>query len=608
MVCWLFRQHSVVFRSSTKALPLARCSRYVGKGNCMFADSITRKMRGFVSSLSPLLRPTSITRRMRWFAFFLCSAFLFQSPKSSAEPNLLRGWPAGLSDFCLDYLKGCHRRCFKQKQHVRDPNGKLYPPFVVGFLCRRICWNTPQRQQICQMSEAQFRSFARKFEHEEREKLKKEALEQEQNRQEETNRQQAEKRRLQRLQEQRQEEEERLQAQRQQLEEQKRKIQAQQKAEEQARNAIKTKAQAEAKAQQIEIDRMRKALAEQRKAMELQRQMVEEEQKRLAVIKKKAEERKRLEEERQQIEAKRLAEWERLRLEREKQLEALRKQSDEEQKRITEMRKHTEREKQLAEERNRLAAEQAAAEQQKEADRLAAVRRANKELKRKMARLKLRKQRLQKQRELARQNQKARIERMKRLALASNKQRTRKIKRPKVSPGLRLFRNGQLNEAVAEFEKEGSTEKAEQIKEFQQYYRRGTEAYQRRNANEGIPALERAFTLDYDLSEGSSNYTPLLRRMLSRMHTMRGMLSMSQNEYPAAFNAFSSAHKHDKKNDTALQQLAKIREVANQRYQQGIQLKSSNPQASRHLMLQVCRLVRPSDPLCKQTKKELNEL
>ncbi len=554
----------------------------------------------------------SITRSARYFLLFFWVAFCFQPHQISAEPLPAVSWPAGLSDFCLAYLNECYTQCFKKNQHLQDAQGKAYGPRVVGIYCRRICWAGPQRKQICQMNLAQFRTFADEFERKERQKLKEESHEQEKNRQEEALRQQAEKKRLQRLQEQRQEEEERLQAQRQQLEEQKRKLQAQQKAEEQARNATKSKVQEEAKAQQIEIERMRKTLAEQKKAMELQRAMVEEEQKRLALIKKKADERKRLEEERQQNEAKRLAEWERLRLEREKQLEALRKQSEEEKARIVEMRKAAEREKQLDEERKRLAAaqaaEQASAEQQKKAARLAALRRANKALKDKMARLKKRKKRIQEQREAARKNQRKRIERMKRLAVASDHQRKRKIKRPKISRGILLFREGRASEAIAQFEKEGNKDKAEQIKEFQDAYRRGTDAFHRRNANESVPALERAFTLDYDISEGSSNYTPMIRRMLSRMHTIRGMLAMSQREYPAAFLCFSTAHKHDKKNDTVAQQLAKLREVANQNFEQGIQLKSSNPQASRRLMRQVCRIVPRSDPLCKKTQKALEEI
>ncbi|MCB9643136.1 MAG: hypothetical protein H6728_08680 [Myxococcales bacterium] len=547
--------------------------------------------------------------RLRFALLMLVCTWFGVGSSLHAAPVPAVSWPAGLSDFCLEYLGGCYVQCFKKNQHLRNEKGQPYGPRVVSIYCRRICWNSPGRRQICRMNIKQFRAYADEFEKKERERLKEEAVEHKKETQQEAKRRKVEEQRLQKLQEQRQEEEERLQAQRQQLEELKKKLNSQQDAERRAREAAKNKATQEADAQRKELERLRQVMAEQKKAMELQKTMVEEEKRRLALLKKRAETRKRMEAERRQEEAKHAAELERLRKERMDQLEALRKQSQEERERIEEMRKAAEREKKLAEERQRLEAEKQAALKEQKAAKLRALKKAQRALKRKMARLKKRKKRIARLREKARKGQKKRIEKIKHLAQESKKRRSRRKRRvASVDKGIAYFQEGRMAEAIAYFEKKGDKEKVEQLQEFQRAYRRGVGAYRRRNANKGIPALERAFTLDYDLAEGKSNYTRLIRRMLSRMHAVRGMLAMSQREYPAAYLYFSSARKHDKSNDSATQQLAKLKEIAGDTLKQGLQIKTSNPNAARRLMRQVCRMVPRSDALCKKTRKLLEEI
>ena len=512
-------------------------------------------------------------------------------------------WPGGLSDFCVEFLDSCYTQCFRMRSNLRDESGKPFPPKVLGYFCRQTCWDSPARKQICKMTDDEFFRYGEAFEKRERERLKVEAERIEREKAEEAKRREEEAKKHQETLKQRNEEEARLKAEREEI----RRLRDSMRQQQEALKKARERAQAD-NAAKAQMEAMRKQLEEQKKNMALQRQLVEEERKRLALLQKKAEEEKQAEKQRQEEESRRVAELEKLRKERLSELEALKQQRLEEEKGIQELKKIAEREKKLVEERKRLEEEQLKAIQEKKAERLEAMKKLQQELNRKAAQVRARKKRIERRRDRVKSNQEKRIKKIETLAAVSEKKIKEKKKRRRSarrSAGVLAFQEGKIEEAIGYYEKKKEKEKIAKLKEFQESYRRGKDAFQRRDAHEGIPLLERSFTLDIELSDGGSSYTRLIRRMLSNMHAIRGMASFGQRDYPAAFRAFNAAYRHDTKNEAVKQKLQQLREVAEDLYKQGLQHKDSDMQACRRLMRQVIRMTTPKEKIHIEAKKIL---
>lgn len=499
-------------------------------------------------------------------------------------------WSEPISPFCRQFLHACYEACFRANAKLRDKQGQPYPDSVLRLYCQRKCWNHPARRRLCKLSEQQLLRLAGQFEKNERKLLAREqALDQK--------RQQLERKRRRESERQQQLEAQKLRAKQRELLEQQRAL---------------AQAKKDLQAQQKQLNAQRrsqkaqKTFEEERKRFTLQKKWLHEEKKRLAAEKQRNAKQRVEEKKRRREEAARLAELNDLRKKRLAEVQRLKELRLSEQKRINALKKLSTEEARVAAQQQLLLKKQREALQQKHLSSLSTLRQQETALKAKVEQLKLQKQKLKQD---ASDSTRKRLARLKSLAaLRKRAQRKRQYRRRRHRPyGVRLFCKGQVKSAMRWFAKRRRKRIVQKIRTFQSSFRLGQHAHNRRDPDTAIPELERALTLELEISASKSLFSRKIRRMLSNMYVSKGLLAMSQRSHSSAYIYFSVAKRHYRKHPTALLGLKQLAGIAKKIFKNAKRYEKTAPPLFRKHMRKVLQIVPKRSALYKKVSKLLHK-
>ena len=179
------------------------------------------------------------------------------------------------------------------------------------------------------------------------------------------------------------------------------------------------------------------------------------------------------------------------------------------------------------------------------------------------------------------------------------------------SQGFQLYRNGQYSQAIIFFRRQESSASSRSDRKKAKSYRTAVDDFQRSlrsglsasSASSKISSLQRAQRADKILNGGQKQR---YARPLAMALYQRGQSAQSSKRSMDAFRDYKAASQLDPTNAKIQAALQSLRKNAKDWFEQAQALKDIDNNEAKRLLMQVMRLLPPSDPLHQKAKGLLN--
>jgi tetratricopeptide (TPR) repeat protein len=169
---------------------------------------------------------------------------------------------------------------------------------------------------------------------------------------------------------------------------------------------------------------------------------------------------------------------------------------------------------------------------------------------------------------------------------------------------LALYRNAEIDRAIAKADGSGANESANLLRKFKAANDKGLAlAKQTGQADKAIQALQAALKLDKQIAGGSGKYREKLKAMLAKVYYLKGIDSHTRERYPQAYKAYQSALRQDPEHKLTKEKLKELEKIAKKLYEEAYVIKSSDPERAVGQLKIVMQIVPPAHVYYSKAQK-----
>ncbi len=169
---------------------------------------------------------------------------------------------------------------------------------------------------------------------------------------------------------------------------------------------------------------------------------------------------------------------------------------------------------------------------------------------------------------------------------------------------LALYRNGEIERAIAKAESAGSSKNVVLMKQFRGTYEMGMQlAKQPGQADKAIKALKKAYSLDKKISGGNGKYYQKLKTVMAKVYFVMGVDSHTRRRFPEAYQAYKSALKYKPDHSLAKGRLRELEKVAKKFYEEAYVIKATNAEEAIKKLKIVMKIIPPDHVYYTKAKK-----